>query len=126
MIAVRNTLRVSVREDVSFDSAELLFVDTLFSANRKISLGVFYRPPNGNMNYLLDLQAALDNVLSSVNSEMVLDGDFNIPEFDWNTNCASVDSPNTTLLSVVIHDNFLLQVVKDPTRNELQRGIKCP
>ena len=69
------------------------------------------------MYYLLDLQAAHDNVLSSPNSEMVLVGDFNIPEFDWNTNCASVDSPNATLLSVVIHDNFLFQLVKDPTRN---------
>ena len=50
-----------MREDVSFDS-ELLFVDSLFSANRKISLGVFYRPPNmcSNINCLLDLQAALD------------------------------------------------------------------
>ena len=48
---------------------------------------------------------------------MVLVGDFNIPEFDWNTNCASVDSPNATLLSDIIHDIFLFQLVKDPTRN---------
>ena len=114
MIAVRDTLRASVREDVSFDS-ELLFVDMLFSANRKINLGVFYRPPKGNINCLLDLQVALDSVLSSPNSEMVLIGDFSIPEFDWNTNCASVDSHNATLLSDV-HDNFLFQLVKDPTR----------
>ena len=116
MIAVRDTLRASVRGGVSFDSAGL-FVDILFSASRKIILCVFYRRPNGNMYYLLDLQAAHDNVLSSPNSEMVLVGDFNIPEFDWNTNCASVDSPNATLLTVVIHDNFLFQLVKDPTRN---------
>ena len=52
-----------MREDVSFDSE--LFVDTLFSANRKISLGVFYRPPKSSINWLLDLQVALDIVLSS-------------------------------------------------------------
>ena len=85
LIAVRDTLRASVREDVNFDS-ELLFVDILFPANRKISLGVFYRPPNSSINCLLDLQTALDTVLSSSqNPEMVLVGDFNIPEFDWNT-----------------------------------------
>ena len=39
------------------------------------------------------------------------------PKFDWNTNCASVDSPNATLLSDIIHDNFLLQLVKDPASN---------
>ena len=66
----------------------------------------------------MDLEAALDTVLSSSqNQEMVLVGDFNIPEFDWNTDCASVDSPNATLLSDIIHDNFLVQLVKDPTRN---------
>ena len=82
LIAVRDTLRASVREDVNFDS-ELLFVDILFPANRKISLGVFYRPPNSSINCLLDLQTALDTVLSSSqNPEMVLVGDFNIPEFD--------------------------------------------
>ena len=105
-----------MREDVSFDS-ELLFVDILFSANRRISLGVFYWPPNSNINCLLYLQAAPDNVLSSPNSEMVLVGDFNIPEFDWNTNCASVDPPDATLLSDIIEDNFLFQLDKDPTRN---------
>ena len=117
LIAVRDTLRASVREDVNFDS-ELLFVDILFPANRKISLGVFYRPPNSSINCLLDLQTALDTVLSSSqNPEMVLVGDFNIPEFDWNTDCASVDSPNATFLSDITHDTFLFQLVKDPTRN---------
>ena len=48
---------------------------------------------------------------------MVLVGDFNIPEFDWNTNCASVDYNTPTLLSDIIHDNVLSQLVKDPTRN---------
>ena len=100
-VAVRDTSRASVREDVSFDS-ELLFVDILFWANRKISLGVFYTPPNGNINCLLHLQAALDNVLSSPNSEILLAGDLNIPEFHRNTNCPSVDSPYSTLLSDII------------------------
>ena len=86
LIAVRDTLRASMRKGVTFDS-ELLFVNILSSANRKISLGVFYRPPISNLTAsVLDLQAALDNVLSSSpNSDMVLVGDFNIPEFDWNT-----------------------------------------
>ena len=116
LIAVRDTLRASVR-DASFDS-ELLFDDIIFPANRKICLGVFHRPPNSSINCLLGLQTALDTVLSSLqNPKMVLVGDFNIPEFDWNTDCASVDSPNATFLSDIIHDNFLFQLVKDPTRN---------
>ena len=53
LIAVRDTLRASVR-DVSFDS-ELLFDDIIFPANRKICLGVFHRPPNSSINCLLGL-----------------------------------------------------------------------
>ena len=84
LIAVRDMLRASVR-DASFDS-ELLFDDIIFPANRKICLGVFHRPPNSSINCLLGLQTALDTVLSSLqNPKMVLVGDFNIPEFDWNT-----------------------------------------
>ena len=51
LIAICGTLRASVTEDVSFES-ELLFVDILFSANRKISLGVFFPPSNSNINCL--------------------------------------------------------------------------
>lgn len=47
---------------------------------------------------------------------MVLVGDFNIPEFDWDTEGTSLDSHNATL-SDIIQNNFLIQQVKDPTRN---------
>ena len=105
-----------MRQDISFAAdSELLFIGILFSVNRNTSLGVFYRPPNSSTNCLWHLQTALDIVpSSSPSSEMVLVGDFNIP--DWNTTCASVDSPNTSLLSDIIHGHFLFQLVKYPTR----------
>ena len=37
--------------------------------------------------------------------------------FPNSTGTPTVDSPNATLLSDIIHDNFLFQLVKDPTRN---------
>ena len=119
LIAVRDTLRASVREDVSFNS-ELLYVDIIFPANRKISLGVFYRPPNSSINCLLDLQTALDTVLSSSeNPEMVLVGDFNTLEFDWNTDCAFVNSPNAIFCRISYTSIFYSSWSKTQLATEL-------
>lgn len=81
-------------------------------------MGVFYRPPKSDINPLLDLQTALDSVLSTPNSDLLLLGDFNLPEINWETICASRSSDHTTLLCKIINDNFLTQLVKDSTREE--------
>ena len=117
LIATQDTVEAFQREDLLCDS-ELLFVDILVSGNRKVNLGVFYRPPKSDINSLLDLQTALDSVLSTPNADLLLLGDFNMPEINWETNCASRSSDHTTLLCEIIHNNFLTQLVKDPTREE--------
>ena len=61
LIATRDTVKAFQREDLLCDS-ELLFLDILVSGNRKVKLGVFYRPPKSDINSLLDLQTALDSV----------------------------------------------------------------
>ena len=91
LIATRDTVKVFQREDLLRDS-ELLFVDILVSGNRKVNLGVFYRPPKSDINSLLDLQIALDSVLSTPNADLLLLGDFDMPEINWETNCASRSS----------------------------------
>ena len=68
LIAVRNSMKASPK----------VFVDLLFSNNRNITLGIkFYRPPNNETKPLEDLKQALDNLSTS---ELILVGDFNLPE----------------------------------------------
>ena len=117
LIAMWDTVKVFPREDLLCDS-ELLFVEILASGNRKVNLGVFYRPPKSDINPLLNLQTALDSVLWTPNSDLLLLGDFNMPEINWETNCALRSSDHTMLLCEIIQDNFLTQLVKDPTREE--------
>lgn len=62
------------------NTTQFFFVDLLLSHNRKVTLGVFYRPPNNDAKPLEDLQAALQ-MLSA--KELILQGDFNLPEIDW-------------------------------------------
>ena len=66
-----------------FITVKSRFVDLLFSYNRKVTLGVFYRPPNNDPKPLEDLQAALQEFSKN---ELILLGDFNLPEIDWLNN----------------------------------------
>ena len=93
--------------------SELLFVDFHSSSRKTLTLGVFYRPPNSNLKPLEDLQSALNNLSTP---ELVLMGDFNLSEFDWTNNTPLTGSEPHMLLTDIIQDNFLTQLVDQPTR----------
>lgn len=98
-------MKVLQREDLQYD-LELLFTDILVSGNRKVSLGIFYRLPKRDTNPLLNVHMALNNVVSTRNDLLLL-GDFKMPEINWETNCASRISDHTMLLcEIIIHNNF--------------------
>lgn len=43
-------------------------------------------------------------------------GDFNLPDFSWSNNTALSNSENYSILMDIIQDNFLTQLVTEPTR----------
>lgn len=112
LIATRGYIKAVPRDTLQKDS-EFIFVDLLLSHNRKIILGVFYRPPNNDPKPLEDLQAALQELSTN---ELILLGDFNLPEIDWLNNRALRHSDIYTLMMDVVQDNFLTQLVNQPTR----------
>ena len=57
LIATRDYIKSVPRDTSQYDS-EFTFVDLLLSHNRKVALGVFYRPLNNDTKPLEDLQAA--------------------------------------------------------------------
>ena len=116
LIAVRDSIKASPKEDVLCDS-ELIFVDLLFANNRKITLGTFYRPHNNESKPLEELQQALDDLSTS---ELILIGDFNLPDVDWLNIRATNNSTNYELLFDVIQDNFVSQLVVDPNQLEIR------
>ena len=73
LIATKRRFKVSPREDLACQS-ELLFIDIIIANNRKIVMGVFYRPPNSNLKVLEDLQNSLSDIKTN---DMILLGDFN-------------------------------------------------
>ena len=90
-------------------------MDLLFANNRKINLGALYRPHNNDTKPLEELQQALDNLLTP---ELNLLGDFKLPDVDWLNIRATNSSTNYELLFDVIQDNFLWQLVGEPTRDQ--------
>jgi hypothetical protein len=59
--------------------SELLFVDIMLHSKKKLSLGVFYRPPNEDSKSLEELNQILGEKISDV----ILLGDFNITGINW-------------------------------------------
>ena len=104
MIATRDHIK-AVLHDTPQNESEFILVDLLFSYNRKITLGVFYRLP-GNDPKPLELSL----------NELILLSDFNLPEIDWLNNRVLRQSDIYTLTMDVVKDNFLTQLVNEPTR----------
>ena len=112
LIAMQEHIKAVPRDTSQYDS-EFVFVDLLFSHNRKVTLGVFYRPPNNETKPLEDLQAVLQEFSTN---ELILLGDFNLPEIEWSNNKVLRQTEVYTLLMDIIQDNFLSQLINEPTR----------
>ena len=86
----------------------------LFSYNRKVTLGVFYRPPNNDPKPLEDLEAALQDFFMN---ELILLGDCHLLEIDWSHNRVLRQSDIYTLMIDIVQDTFLTQLINEPTRD---------
>ena len=115
LIAVRDCIPATLRANHQCES-ELLFIDLLFSHERRITLGEFYRPPGGDTKPLEDRRICIQELNST--AELILVGDFNLPDIDWSCNRALHQSDNNALLIDLIQDNCLMQLVTEPTRNQ--------
>jgi hypothetical protein len=116
LVAIRNELRSSRKLSLEGEQSEHLMIE-LYPANcTKFMLGVFYRPPNSDANTLMELRDSLDRLEESC--QLVLVGDFNLPNIDW-----SMDFPSPTsqagfkedIFCDIIADQFLYQKVEGPT-----------
>ena len=102
-----------MKEDL-LSKSKFIFIEIIFSNNRKTTIGVFYRPPDNDTKPLEDLKSALTNLSTP---ELVLVGDFNLSDVDWSIPRLLNGSVNYILLMDIVQDNFLIQLVDTPTRN---------
>lgn len=122
IIFVKNSLSAQ-KYEFSSNFEEFLFAEVRDSCNTSIVIGAIYRSPNSlkeNNELLFEL---INNFCSNCKSKLIIVGDFNFPNIDWDLNSvkhASHNSPEYMFLKT-INDNYLLQHVTEATR---YRGIQ--
>ena len=98
--------------------AEIVVCELRPSCKKKILMAVFYPPPSSDYLHLKEFTKFLDQASKAKFDQLLIVGDFNLPNVDWATLTASIDCQMYTLFTKAIKDHFLWQVIDFPTRND--------
>ena len=112
---VREELRPSAVElPVDFEEAELAECKI---DGKQLMIGLVYRSPGSNNDNNRKLNELLSAISEKKTHQLLLLGDFNYPDIDWETNiCGASDNhPSSSFLSTV-NDAFLIQHQREHTR----------
>ncbi|XP_072037662.1 uncharacterized protein [Amphiura filiformis] len=83
----------------------------------KLLLGCIYRSPNSSMGNNQQLNQLINKACTRQNSHLLIVGDFNFPEVDWQSwTCNAGDSHPGWAFLDCLQDNFLYQMVEFCTR----------
>jgi hypothetical protein len=99
----------------NFCEALILSIRTI-DAHEDIVLGFFYRSPTSSDENNTTLLQTI-NSLPCRKQPVIIMGDFNFPKINWDTCTTSTEIGSKEYLFIeTLRDNFLQQLVKDPTR----------
>ena len=73
---------VSLLPDTVTDT-ELLWAKVHFEKSKSLILGSFYRPPGSKIKKMEEFSRSLDLLPKNSNQTIILGGDFNLPDIDW-------------------------------------------
>ena len=104
--------------EVITDFCESVWVRIVLNSGEHCILGCIYRSPNSteeNNNYLIKL---INEVCANLreNEKIVIMGDFNLPDIDWQLMKSRSTNGFSTNFVDVVQDNYLNQMVAEPTR----------
>ena len=117
-LAVKNRLPSIRRRDLETD-AEILVCELRPDSRRKILAVVFYRPQDTDLEYLKQLKKTLLLASKAKFDQILVIGDFNLSEIDWQTGTAIAgDCLYNYITKLVMKDNYLWQLVDFPTRGK--------
>ena len=93
--------------------AEILWIRLILSPSHHLFVGVVCRPDNGGVQCMGKICKSLYNINTS---EVLLFGDFNARDVDWENNSALSETGNMLLKTT--EDNLLVQLVNSPTHGQ--------
>lgn len=96
---------------------EHLWVRVKLQGSNSLLAGCIYRSPASDHTSVRNLCKLLEIVMATKSSHILITGDFNMPEIDWNNilSTAPITHPSHEFLEAV-RDSFLIQHVLSPTR----------
>jgi len=99
--------------------SEALWVQIEQKGSTNMTVGGFYRPPKTDREYLESFNSTVNRVCSNNSSNILIGGDFNLPNIDWDTYTHRQGTDQAGLSQrflEMLDDNGLSQVVDKPTR----------
>lgn len=109
---------------ITDDFSECLAIEIKLDRKESIYLYSMYRSPNSGEQNNRNLNDLIKNIVGENQGNILIVGDFNYPEIDWQSNLSS-SNPNgdAQMFAYAVRDAFLYQEVDRPTR---QRGENRP
>ena len=94
LLAIKDPISCVLRRDLETES-EMLALEIHPNPTCSILFAVFYRPPNADESFLADFRYFLDKYSGTGLTNLVVVGDFNFPNIDWNLGCPTGSDPET-------------------------------
>ena len=116
-LAVKNRLPSIRRNDLEMDD-EILVCELRPDSRRKILAVVFYRPQDTDLEYLKQLKKILLLTSTAKFDQILVIGDFNLSEIDWQTGTTTVGDCLHNYFTKLVKDNYLWQLIDFPTRDK--------
>ena len=145
ILYVKETLRYKRRADLELRDIECIWIE-LINNHQRILFGLFYRPPNSNVNYLSSIEDSLGLAIDTGIADIIVTGDFNLNMLNPNsarkveTLCTqfsffqTIDQPthftetSSSLIDILLvtnKNNLLSSGVSDPFLDQPVR-YHCP
>ena len=110
---------------LQFDSVynEAVFVNLKLNNGKRLTLGNIYRSPSSSKQDDEKLCNLIDEVVAATQHGLLLVGDFNFPNIDWDIFYSDTIGGSSQMFLNTLHKNLLTQHVDFPTR---ARGTDSP
>ena len=118
--AIKKDIIVTHRTDLDTE-CEIIWTQCQLAGRKSKSIlfGSYYRPNVSDMDGLVELNVSLLKMRDNINkSNVLLAGDFNAPDIDWQNPETSSTCKTSERLLEIIDEHDLTQLVQEPTRRQ--------
>ncbi|XP_052786222.1 uncharacterized protein LOC128221661 [Mya arenaria] len=114
---------LKIDDENSLNFNESVWVKVIVDNRKTIVLGCVYRSPSSGNDNNRGLEKLLRHISDMNFHDLIIVGDFNYPDIDWENCVADRENSDSDLFAECVKDCFLIQHVDEPTR---YRGNQRP